>query len=1353
MSDVYDAFISYGRADSKAFVVNLGKRLTDAGYRIWCDFNDIPLAVDFQNQIDSGIEKSHNFLFIISPHSVNSDYCSKEIEIALRHQKRIIPILHVEQINREIWQQRNPHGGDAQWQDYQARGLHSSFPNMNTQIGKINWVYMRPEQDEFEKSLTDLHQIFHRHQDYVENHTHFLNQALGWERQQKQTEFLLLGEKRQLAETWLKQRFKDEQAPCEPTDLHCEFITESIKNANNMMTQVFLAYAQANANVMDNIRRSLRRQGFTVWSNQTDIATGEAFKRAVDRGIEEADSMVYLLSPDSLRSKYCQYELKYALTLHKRIIPILVRPLGSAESPPELASLQYIDLTDNLNQDDYQLDENGLIKTLNQDAVYYNQHKILLTKALKWKRQQENPSVLLRGYDLSHAEAWLKTATGRTVQPAMTLHHDFIQASLDQPPLSSIDVFISYSSADADIARKINGALQSQGKTTWFDQESIAAGTANFQREIYQGIEVSDNFLFILSPRSVNSPYCKLEVDHGARFNKRFVTILHQPIETADLHPQLAQVQWLDFSQQRGNFTTHFNHLIRTLDTDRDHVQSHTKWLQRALEWQQKEQSHDLLLRGAESAIATQWLQDTQQKQKNPAVTAEQRSFITASQNAAEAEARREKRRMRITQSLLAGVSILFVIAAGASAIAFRNNSRLVLDENAAETSRLLITKPVEGLLDSLKLVGKSRAHLNGLRLSVRSTLRNAMGATVEKNRLLGHQDAVWSAVYSPDGEIIASGGFDAVIRLWDKDGNVIGQPFAGHTDDIWSIAFSPDGETIASASSDQTVRLWNLQGNPLGNPLAGHWGHVKTVAFSTDGAWIASGDQGGAVRLWNRQGQLLYPPFQADSQSTVWSVAFSPDRTQIVSGREDGLLHVWSPQGQLLKTLQGHTGTIMSVVFSPDGSLIASGGNDNIVRIWDRQGNLRHQLEGHIDNVISLAFSPDSRWLISGGDDNTVRVWSRDGQPVGPPLTGHDYYVYSVAVSPDGNTILSGGEDQTLRLWDMQTVLLRQATQLHDGAVHAMAVSGDGQTLVTAGADGKINLVPNGGKALTFQGHADAVLSVAISQDGQTLASGGEDNVVKLWNRQGYGLATLTAHQAPVNAVAIHPTQPLMASASDDTTIRLWDLQGNPVGQSIEGHTDKVNTVMFTPDGQRLISGSDDRTIRLWDLEGTPIGDPIQGHTDDVNAMAFSPDGQMFITASRDRTLRLWDSNGRPMVDEPFRGHLSDVIAVTFSPDGDYIVSASRDQTLRLWDLTGKPIGNPLTGHNATASTVLFSGDGQWLLSANSDGFLRRWEGGSLQDWVGWGCERIREHALVTSDDADIRSPSADAVSSVCQF
>jgi hypothetical protein len=91
MNNLFDAFISYGRADSLAFGRKLYEQLLKVGFEIWFDQNDIPLGVDFQNQIDDGIEKAHNFLFIIAPHSVNSPYCLKEIELAIKRNKRIIP--------------------------------------------------------------------------------------------------------------------------------------------------------------------------------------------------------------------------------------------------------------------------------------------------------------------------------------------------------------------------------------------------------------------------------------------------------------------------------------------------------------------------------------------------------------------------------------------------------------------------------------------------------------------------------------------------------------------------------------------------------------------------------------------------------------------------------------------------------------------------------------------------------------------------------------------------------------------------------------------------------------------------------------------------------------------------------------------------------------------------------------------------------------------------------------------------------------------------------------------------------------------------------------------------------------
>ncbi|MBD2200367.1 MULTISPECIES: TIR domain-containing protein [Calothrix] len=617
MTSFQDAFISYGRADSKAFATYLHSRLIEQGLKIWFDQNDIPLGVDFQNQIDDGIEKSDNFLFIIAPHSINSPYCRKEIELAIRCNKRIIPVLHVEEITQETWQKRNPQRPASEWEPYKAKGLHSSYPNMHPAIGKINWVYLREGIDDFEKSFAGLLEIFARHKKYVQDHTYLLDKALEWNRNQKQSSYLLIGEKRVEAENWLKIKFKDEQPPCEPTNIHCDFICESIKNANNLMTQVFLSYSEKERDFMEKIAATLRREAFTVWTNKTDIKTGADFVEAIYRGIEEADNLVYLMSLASLRSEYCQQEISHALSLNKRIIPILVEELDIEKVPPELRNLQFINFADHLEADKYRTDAAKLINVLRQDAIYYEQHKILLAKALKWERQKHNPSILLRGYNLRNAEAWLKVAKQRTQHLPIPLQAEFIAESLKQPPNAAIDVFISYSRADSEFTRKLNDTLQIQNKTTWFDQESIASGS-DFQQEIYRGIETSNNFLFIISPNSINSPYCADEVEYAMQLNKRIVTVLCREVEPSKLHPGLAKVQWIDFRKHGGDFLTNFGELTRTLDTDPEYLRSHTRLLLKAKEWEQHGRDDAFLLRGKDLAASVTWLNESQTKEPHP---------------------------------------------------------------------------------------------------------------------------------------------------------------------------------------------------------------------------------------------------------------------------------------------------------------------------------------------------------------------------------------------------------------------------------------------------------------------------------------------------------------------------------------------------------------------------------------------------------------------------------------------------------------------------------------------------------------------------------------------------------------
>jgi hypothetical protein len=654
--DYQDVFISYGRVDSKAFVSLIHQHLIAQNLKVWLDQNDIPPAVDFQNQIDNAIEKSDSFIFVISPHSVNSPYCYKEIELATKYNKRIVPLLHVEEISHDVWQKRNPVGTDSQWEEYKAKGLYSCFPNMYPVIAKINWVFFREEADNFATSFAKLLNLLKQQKNYVRQHTTLLTKAIAWEQHQKQSHYLLIGEELEQAKEWLRVRFKEEQPPCTPTDLHCEFITESRKNANNLMTQVFTAYSEEDKAIAEQICSCLMREGLTIWNKTTDVQTGTVYEEAVKQGIEGADNFICLVSPALLQSKSCQKEIDYALFLQKRIIPVLIGNTDLSKIPNNLGSLFHIDLINKTLTSENQQNMRWLLRILQQDESYHEEHKILLTKALKWERQNHNPSMLLQGYNLRHAEMWLKVAEKKTQYLPTLLQREFIADSARQLPGQSLDIFLSYSRIDSGFARQLNEALQIQGKRTWFDQESIASGT-DFQQEIYRGIENTDNFLFVLSPTSISSPHCAAEVEYAVKLNKRIVTVLHREINLECLHPELAKVQWIDFDQKNGSFSTSLKDLLQVLNTDTEYLRTHTRLLIRAIEWNNKKRDNSYLLRGTDLREATVWL--TTSFGREPQSTDLQAFYVKASFEEEDKKLEEEDKKLKTQQRTRRNILLL----------------------------------------------------------------------------------------------------------------------------------------------------------------------------------------------------------------------------------------------------------------------------------------------------------------------------------------------------------------------------------------------------------------------------------------------------------------------------------------------------------------------------------------------------------------------------------------------------------------------------------------------------------------------------------------------------------------------
>lgn len=1352
MGAFQDAFISYGRADSKFFAMRLNERLMERGYNVWFDFDDIPLAVDFQNQIDAGIEQAHNFLFVIAPHSINSEYCRKEVELAVRLNKRIIPLLHVEEIDRETWQSRFPDGTDDDWEFYRQAGKHSSFPNMHPVIGKLNWIYLRDGKDSFDESFESLLKIFERHEQYVHQHTYFLNKALEWERHQKQNRYLLIQEDRLQAEEWLRYRFKDEQPPCIPTDLHCEFITESTKNAENLMTQVFLSYSDHDRPFMEDIRKVLMRESFTVWTNTQDIKTGSDFQEAINRGIEEADNLVYMISPDSLRSPYCQAEIEYARQLNKRIIPLLIRPTEMQEIPAELRSLQFINFTDNQNEGDRQRDLEKIVTTIRQDAAYYEYHKLLLAKALKWDRQHRNPSLLLRGYNLRHAASWLDVAKRRAAHRPTDLQIDFINESLRQPTGTAVDVFVSYSRRNSDFARQLNDGLQIQGKTTWFDQESLAAGATDFEAEIYRGIESANHFLFIISPSAIASPYCASEVEYAAKLNKRIITVLHQPVNPNDLPPALACVQWIDFNQHNGDFNANFNILMRALDTDPEYLRAHTRLLMRALEWDQKKRDDSFLLRGSDLNEAEAWLLESEGK--SPPPTSLQQEYITDSRQTESARQAAEIKRQRLLLRLQRVGMVVVVVFSLVSLKLWRSAQESSNQANQSKTMALKeqVTaqtlasealfksdQPFEALLQGMQAADHLKDyHLENdveLNNQVKSALQDALFWAQERNRVAeAHNGIIWEVSTSADGELIASASADKTVRLWKKDGTLVSILPNNQGRQIYGVAFAPEGDRVATAGEDGYIELWQTDGDLI-RMLPSNGSPIAAVSFSPDGQLIASAGEDGTIKLWREEGTVV-KTLEGHS-GPVRFATFSPDGQTLASAGDDGTVRLWSVlEGRLLKTLRGHTAQVLRVRFSPDGQKLVSASWDNTVRLWGVDGTPLLTIEAHESPVNDASFSPDGSFLISASTDKTIKMWTLSGHMI-KSLMGHDSEVRSIAFLR-GDRLVSGGGDRALRIWQLHHPLLHSLEE-HHAKVYAVDIDPQAQLIATGGADNNVRLWDYQGKLLqTLRGHSAIVWDVNFSPDGQVIASTSSDFSVKLWRQDGTLITTLTEPNGPVRDVTFSPDGQYIAAVSTDCHIYLWRWDGQKATfvRSIE-HRKGLLAVTFSPDGKYIAAGGWDNQAKLWSLDGNPVlllgSKPgvVNGHSGWVYDIAFSPDGQTIATASYDNTIKLWSvESGRVL--KTLTGHSDGVSSIDFNADGTRLISTSFDHTVKLWSVDGTLLST-LHGHGGGVTDAAFSADNRMLVTASLDQTAQIWDTtilDSLDSLVHQGCIWLEDYA-----------------------
>lgn len=293
------------------------------------------------------------------------------------------------------------------------------------------------------------------------------------------------------------------------------------------------------------------------------------------------------------------------------------------------------------------------------------------------------------------------------------------------------------------------------------------------------------------------------------------------------------------------------------------------------------------------------------------------------------------------------------------------------------------------------------------------------------------HKGPVLAVAFSERSGLLASGGVDGLIRLWDVSGPAPREHavLEGHRSDVGGLAFAPDGPSVLASASghlDGAVCLWDLAAaKPLGKAvLRGHNSPVTAMAFSPDGSFLAVGCNDRSVHLWHlsREEPREKSGFRAHG-SFAKSLAIAPDGKTIATGGEDGIVHLYR-RGMLwtnhVAQLPVHLGPVLSLAFAPDGKTLASGSMDRSVWLGDLGGDKpldRAVLEGHLDMVSVVQFSPDGKSLFSVGRGVKVIQWDVAGAVKLRECQLGRTLVISVALSRDGRILAIGNNDGSISL------------------------------------------------------------------------------------------------------------------------------------------------------------------------------------------------------------------------------------------------------------------------------------------------------------------------------------------------